>query len=161
MTTTETLRQQYQLTRGARAALFEYCEDVSPNDFVATLESFGHGSMRHLLVHVANVYLYWIGHNTLQRNVAFFKPEEANTMQDVEVLYRQVDRLVEDCFNAFDNNWSAPLHITLNRPEKEINTTPLAILTHVLTHEFHHKGQVLSMSRHLGYTPVDTDLIRF
>ncbi|MNL32837.1 DinB family protein [compost metagenome] len=37
---------------------------------------------------------------------------------------------------------------------------PLKLFTHVTTHEYHHKGQILSLSRHLGYTPVDTDIIR-
>ncbi|WP_244950894.1 DinB family protein [Pedobacter suwonensis] len=37
---------------------------------------------------------------------------------------------------------------------------PLQLFTHVITHEFHHKGQIMSLSRHLGYTPVDADIIR-
>ena len=30
--------------------------------------------------------------------------------------------------------------------------TPLWLLTHTETHEFHHKGQIVSVARHLGYT---------
>ncbi|MNY69859.1 DinB family protein [compost metagenome] len=37
---------------------------------------------------------------------------------------------------------------------------PFKVFTHVITHEYHHKGQILSLSRHLGYTPVDTDIMR-
>ncbi|MNY72090.1 DinB family protein [compost metagenome] len=37
---------------------------------------------------------------------------------------------------------------------------PFKLFSHVITHEYHHKGQILSLSRHLGYTPVDTDIIR-
>ncbi|MCB0535444.1 MAG: hypothetical protein KDD14_24780 [Saprospiraceae bacterium] len=44
--------------------------------------------------------------------------------------------------------------------EKEILAPPLRLFTHIVTHEFHHKGQILSLSRHLGYTPVDTDIMR-
>jgi uncharacterized damage-inducible protein DinB len=43
----------------------------------------------------------------------------------------------------------------------QLTVTALELLTHVTTHEYHHKGQVLTISRQLGYTPVDTDLIRF
>ncbi|MCB0640529.1 MAG: ATP-binding cassette domain-containing protein, partial [Phaeodactylibacter sp.] len=43
---------------------------------------------------------------------------------------------------------------------KPQETEALKLFTHVITHEFHHKGQVLSFSRHLGYTPVDTDVLR-
>lgn len=42
----------------------------------------------------------------------------------------------------------------------ERHVTSLELFSHVITHEYHHKGQVLSISRHLGYTPVDTDIIR-
>jgi len=34
-------------------------------------------------------------------------------------------------------------------------------MTHVMTHEFHHKGQIMTMGRMLGYTPPDADVIRF
>jgi uncharacterized damage-inducible protein DinB len=34
------------------------------------------------------------------------------------------------------------------------------LFTHTITHEFHHKGQILTLSRQLGYTPVDTDIMR-
>ena len=43
---------------------------------------------------------------------------------------------------------------------KMLPASPLKLFTHVITHEFHHKGQILSLSRHLGYVPVDTDVIR-
>ena len=39
------------------------------------------------------------------------------------------------------------------------STTRIWLLTHTETHEFHHKGQIASMARHLGYVPPNTDLI--
>ncbi len=50
------------------------------------------------------------------------------------------------------------IDITIN--DKIIIANPLKLFTHVITHEFHHKGQILSLSRHLGYVRVDTDIIR-
>jgi uncharacterized damage-inducible protein DinB len=38
------------------------------------------------------------------------------------------------------------------------SATPLQLFTHVMTHEFHHKGQLLSMFRILGHVPPDTDV---
>ena len=38
--------------------------------------------------------------------------------------------------------------------------SPLKFFTHVITHECHHKGQILSLGRSLGYIPVDTDVLR-
>jgi uncharacterized damage-inducible protein DinB len=56
--------------------------------------------------------------------------------------------------------------------EEQLNTTltkrpvdwggklrsPAFILLHVVTHAFHHKGQVVAMLRILGYPAPDTDL---
>ena len=39
--------------------------------------------------------------------------------------------------------------------------TPALVLHHVLTHAFHHKGQVVAMCRLLGYPAPDTDLNQF
>ena len=36
--------------------------------------------------------------------------------------------------------------------------SPAFILLHVITHAFHHKGQILAMLRILGYPAPDTDL---
>ena len=39
--------------------------------------------------------------------------------------------------------------------------TPALILHHVLTHAFHHKGQIVAMCRELGHPAPDTDLNQF
>jgi uncharacterized damage-inducible protein DinB len=39
--------------------------------------------------------------------------------------------------------------------------TPALILHHVLTHAFHHKGQIVAMCRILGHPAPDTDLNQF
>ena len=41
-----------------------------------------------------------------------------------------------------------------------LKANPFKLFTHVITHEFHHQGQILPMSRQLGYIPVDTDVMR-
>lgn len=54
-------KEQYEFLKESRAVLFEYCKTISPEDFVNQNNSFGRGgSMRNLLVHVANTYEYWI-----------------------------------------------------------------------------------------------------
>jgi uncharacterized damage-inducible protein DinB len=39
--------------------------------------------------------------------------------------------------------------------------TPALVLHHVLTHAFHHKGQIVAMCRVLGHPAPDTDLNQF
>lgn len=40
-----------------------------------------------------------------------------------------------------------------------IRKTPRQLLTHSITHEFHHKGQIVAMLRLLGYIPKNTDIL--
>ena len=39
--------------------------------------------------------------------------------------------------------------------------TPALVMHHVLTHAFHHKGQIVAMCRMLGHPAPDTDLNNF
>jgi len=40
-----------------------------------------------------------------------------------------------------------------------ISMTPSKLLAHTITHEFHHKGQVMAMVRQMGYEPPNTDVL--
>ncbi|MGI8600731.1 MAG: DinB family protein, partial [Chitinophagaceae bacterium] len=72
--------------------------------------------------------------------------------------FNSVDKLADEFIGVFQNDSFKELKIIVN--ENTISKTPFELFTHVITHEFHHKGQILSLSRHLGYLPVDTDIIR-
>ncbi|MBB6674699.1 hypothetical protein H7C19_28865 [Cohnella nanjingensis] len=37
--------------------------------------------------------------------------------------------------------------------------TPVQLLLHTVTHEYHHKGQVVTMARQMGYIPPNTDVL--
>jgi len=155
------LQQQYQLVQDARLALFDFCYTISNEDFVKTVEEFNNSSIKNLFVHIANVYLFWIGNNALRKELPFFKEESFCTMNEVQSLFEQVDTIVHNFLKHFNARLGEPIEITIARLGKTIHTTPLTIFTHVITHEFHHKGQILSMGRQHGYVPTDTDVIRF
>lgn len=40
-----------------------------------------------------------------------------------------------------------------------ISITPGKLLMHTITHEFHHKGQIVVMARKMGYEPPNTDVL--
>lgn len=77
----------------------------------------------------------------------------------------------KNCLCRLMRSWNVLSHISLEIqrrfakgykwPEKYIETNAYGIFTHVITHEFHHKGHAMTMARLLGYTPVDTDVMRF
>ncbi len=113
--------------------------------------------MRNLLVHIGNTYEYWI-RQALGREISFTEDNFIINAKEAEAYFFTIDSLVEEFITAFSDNYLTD--IALATDTKIVTANPLKIFTHVITHEFHHKGQVLSLTRHLGYIPIDTDVIR-
>jgi uncharacterized damage-inducible protein DinB len=157
----ELLKQQYELLKGSRQVLFAYCETISPEHYTHEIETFGHGSIRNLLVHVANSNIHWLPNFALGSLLPYIDARSILSMADVYPIYEQTNQFVYQFLDHFADSLTTELDHKLPTRGFNVTTTPLALFTHVLTHEVHHKGQVISMSRNLGYIPPDTDFIRF
>ena len=151
-------QNQYQLIRSARGVLLDYCATISPEHFLEENSTFGRGSIRNLLVHNAYTYEYWLGVQALKKDIPFPDYDLFQSFSDVQPLFEIVDGIVAEFISKFAKDYLQPIKVTLR--DNTFDATPLELFTHVLSHEFHHKGQILSLSRHLGYIPVDTDVIR-
>jgi len=150
---------QYQLVRQSRNVLFDYCRTLSQADLLCENSSFGRGgSIRNLLVHIANTYEFWIMHHALGREISFTPYPSKNSIDEIAILFSGIDNSVTEFLATYSSRELQPLTLEINGNPK--NTCAFELFTHVITHEFHHKGQILSISRHLGYIPVDTDVIR-
>ncbi|TGD78818.1 DinB family protein [Hymenobacter wooponensis] len=154
------LTAQYALVRSAREVLLDYCATLAPADFTMPIPGFNHSSMRDLLVHAAATYQHWLVNVALGQSRPYPNAAAVPHVAAVGQLFAQTDELVADYLEHFRDQWQTELSWRVPRRAEPVLLTPLALFTHVLTHEFHHKGQVLSMSRQLGYTPVDTDVVR-
>jgi len=154
------LKQQYQLLKGSRHVLFTYCRTIPVNDLKQELKSFGHGSIHNLLCHIADVYIHWLQNTAQNKQFPYVDRRLIHSINDVELLYRQIDLYVDDFINAFADRINSELTLDLPGKEKRVMLSPLTLFTHVLTHEYHHKGQIASMGRQLGYIAPDTDMIR-
>ncbi len=89
--------EQYEHVRSSRNVLLEYCKTISTEDFVNQNTSFGRGgSMRNLLVHIANTYQYWIGNLVMKKNIVYSEYEENKTLSDVIKLFNEVDKFMDE-----------------------------------------------------------------
>lgn len=151
------LREQYQYIKEARAVLLDYSESVRASDFVSEDSGFGPGaSMRNLLVHVANCYQFWVGVCCLGRERNFVAYKDVTNVAQLRTVFNAIDAMMDEFFERCHPDDD----VTYTIPNKTAVAKALQLYTHAATHEFHHKGQVLSISRMLGYTPVDTDVMR-
>ena len=155
------LSTQYEFARDSRKRLLKYCEKISPQDFLKENENFGGRSIQFLLIHVANVYEYYL--KNFIEGKGF--PSKDNYLIDkiylVERHYEKVNEIVSVFVEKYKDDFEIVISGKIPNYNKILNTTPLQLFTHTATHEFHHKGQILTMGRLLGYKPIDTDIIHF
>ncbi len=154
----DVFRNQYTLVKDSRAAVFDYCRRIGDAAYVTPVEE---KSIRDLHVHVANVYLHWLVLVVRQESRPYFDPSTTDTVAVARELYTSIDEIVESFLHEFGDRWTNSMIQKIPRRDISLTTTPLTIFTHVITHEFHHKGQILSKGRRLGHVPPDTDIIRF
>ncbi|UYZ63404.1 DinB family protein [Hymenobacter weizhouensis] len=155
------LAAQYALVQSARAVLLDQLATLPPADFLAPVATFNHSSLRDLLVHVANCYRHWLGVIAQGQPRPYFDPATVPDVAAARQVFGKVDALVTSFVQQQEGAWQRPQTLSVPGRPAPLTLTPLELFTHVITHEFHHKGQLLSMARQLGYPPVDTDVIRF
>jgi uncharacterized damage-inducible protein DinB len=153
------LQEQYDWVRRTRELLFTYCETLSPEDYTRPIESFGGSTITDLHAHVAECYGFWLGRFSIEGSSGLGPFEKPKTVAAMRDLFQKADVCVATFFQTFADRWDIPISGHVHWQPEPFVVTPLWLYTHAMTHEFHHKGQIASMSRALGYIPVDTDLI--
>lgn len=156
------LRLVYGWVKGSRGRLFAWAESLPPEVYTLERPDFAYGSLRNVQAHVADCYRVWIGERGL--GLEQYKGWiDARGLPDVAAMrakYREVDDMLETAFEKFADI-DAPLELVL-APDDILKVTRRWLIMHPVTHEFHHKGQMLAMGRILGhpYPPgPDTDLV--
>jgi uncharacterized damage-inducible protein DinB len=121
------------------------------------VSGFGHPSVWQQLVHILACEEGWV-HALQNEPFRDWYAEECPTMP---ALRASKDRIREATGTYLGKLREEQLNTTLAaRPADwggELRT-PAFILLHVITHAFHHKGQIVAMLRILGYPAPDTDL---
>lgn len=151
--------KQYELVIEAREVVFDLCKSMSPHDYTKPVNHFGQGNIRKTQAHIVDAYIHWIANFALNKSIPYLKEEQIPTVADMKAEYVNVNNWMAEFLEIHAGDSNAPITNTLGR-RGQITSTPLTLFTHMITHEFHHKGQMVSMARILGYPPPDTDIIR-
>ena|SRR5579862_2629953 len=121
------------------------------------ISGFGHLTVWKQVVHILTCEEGWV-HDLQRKSFAVWYAEDCSTMA---ALQASKDRVREATRTYLGGLTEAQLNATLaERPPDwsgELRS-PAFILLHVITHAFHHKGQVVAIVRILGYPVPDTDL---
>ncbi|WP_144512135.1 DinB family protein [Bacillus sp. FJAT-22090] len=156
-------QNEYEWVRKTRVILLDFCRELDPNEFTQE-NGFGWQSVRDTLVHIADCYNAWLGSFVLLKTKNPLTSKE-NLKElgwdEIKVRFEQVDSYVNEVFEVFANQMDEPIQrqIPWREGGEPISMTPSKLLMHTITHEFHHKGQIMAMARQMGYEPPNTDVL--
>ena len=139
--------------------LLKHAEGLQLGVFANEVPGFGRGSIRDQLVHMLATERAWVsGLQGLPMPVWDYKQ-----YRDVESVRAVKQKVADETKHYLEQLDDTALNSTLKSEPKEWMgplRSPAFILCHIVTHTFHHKGQVVAMFRLAGHPIGDTDLQR-
>ncbi len=145
----------YNWVKRSRDELFDYLETLPNEVYLQEHPDFAYGSIRNIQAHVAGCYLFWVGSMGLKLESPPKNFELLPNAPAMRTAFVGIDTLVLQALEAF-RNLDAPLELTLPEGNSMMVSQHWLIL-HPITHEFHHKGQLLALARVLGH-PLPEDM---
>ena len=153
------MRKLHSWTHSSLTLVLDHLATTPDGDDAKELSGFGFPTLRAQIIHIL-CEAFWI--HTLQ--AARFEYEDAvdwPSVPDARVLQRGVSANTLAYLSGLtDEQLNADKELHFSNGDNAVRT-PALVLHHVLTHAFHHKGQILAMCRVLGHPAPDTDLNQF
>lgn len=142
-----------------RAVLHGFLAKVPWDTLSREVPTLGHGSVRNLLVHTASAYRWWLDAFVRGLEMPQMEGSQFRSLAAVQAEFAGIDGMVRRFLRDHDGSLDEPRRHPVPWEEKPFAATPRWLFTHTVTHEFHHKGQIVSIARQLGYPPIETDLV--
>lgn len=148
-------QNEYEWVRQTRRTLLDFCRELEVSDFIR---------VRELLVHITDCYIAWLGSFVLLKTKEPLIPKEdleKFNLDQIKLRFEQVDFIVYEVFKLHENQLNEPIQrkIPWRAVPETAFLTPGKLLMHTMTHEFHHKGQIVAIIREMGYIPPNTDIL--
>jgi uncharacterized damage-inducible protein DinB len=158
--TLDGIRKFHAWTHASLHLLLAHLATVDTLAYRRELTGFGFPTLHLQVIHFINCEPFWIH---MLRGVPFsdHDPAQFPHVADARHLLEEVGRQTTAYLSGLSDeqlNANRELHF----PDGDLAVrTPALVLHHVLTHAFHHKGQIVAMCRVLGHPAPDTDLNQF
>lgn len=116
------------------------------------------------MVHITDCYNAWLGSFVLLKTKKPLTSKEdlqLLSLNEIKIRFEHIDSLVDEVFEVLTHHMDEPIQreIPWRETGETLSITPGKLLTHAITHEFHHKGQISAMIRQRGYEPPNTDVL--
>ncbi len=160
MFTHDGIRKFHGWTHACLDLVIDHLTTLPGGDYVREVPGFGFRTLRDQAIHIFNCEGLWI--HSLQGLTYIDKTiTECPAVADVKLMQREVSRQTHAYLSSLTDQQLNAIAKLLVPYDYIAFRTPAFVLHHVLTHAFHHKGQIVAMCRTLGYPAPDTDLSCF
>jgi len=156
MFTSESLLQFYDWAQHGYNVLFDHAATLSPEELHRELPGFGFPTVCLQLAHIAGAEQFWF--SRLRGDDSPDLDEDAlKSVAAIRAAYGPVQERTREFIGSLSPaELTAPRRIDFGDGSGIM--PPAGVLCHVLTHGYHHKGQVVAMCRLLGHPAPETDL---
>jgi uncharacterized damage-inducible protein DinB len=156
----ETIRELFEYNRWANARSLQASSTVSPADFTKEVGG-SFASLRGTLAHMYGAEWIWLERwrGTSPRNLPF-----SLDFPDVETIrsrWQDVEREQKEFLGGLDQGRLADVISYVNLKGETFAYPLRRILQHVVNHSSYHRGQIATLLRQLGATPLSTDLLLY
>lgn len=160
MFTVDGIRKLHHWTHASISLLLEHLSTLPPESYTRTLTSFGSNTIQKQVIHIFNCEGFWVsvlqGLGYVDRNPVDF-PSIADAVHfQQEISHRTLQYLA----SLSDQQLNSNTELHFPDGDRAVRT-PALVLHHIMTHAFHHKGQIVAMCREVGHPAPDTDLNQF
>jgi uncharacterized damage-inducible protein DinB len=154
------VRKLHGWTHGSLGLVLDHLSTMPADDYVREVSGFGFRTLREQTIHIFNCEGFWL--QTLQGLPYSDRTSgECPALADVRGLQKEVSQSTHAYLSILtDQQFNADTELHFSDGDVAVRT-PALVIHHVLTHAFHHKGQIVAMCRALGHPAPDTDLNRF
>ncbi len=159
MFTAAGLKSFHSRAHSSLDVLLTHLRTMPADLLLAELSGFARANIRDQMFHTIANEIFWM-HGLQLLPIPHLSAGDYTTVETLAELQR---RAMAETLEYLDRLSEPELNQDLLRvPEGWVGPprSPAFILHHVLTHAFHHKGQVVAMCRLLGHPAPDTDYQR-
>ena len=160
MFTVAGIRKFHTWTHQSLALLLDHLATLPAPDYTKEVPGFGFPTIHAQVIHILNCEAFWV-HILQALPFEDEDPARFPTVADARTLQHTVSVKTQSYLSRLSElhlNGNMQLHFSDGDTAVR---TPALILHHLLTHAFHHKGQIVAMCRILGHPAPDTDLNQF
>lgn len=154
----ETLQELLAYHYDRRERVYDFASGFTEEEFVREM-NVGWGSVRGILVHCLEAEAYWIQCGVRKGKRPIYPFGDYPDIAAVRRLAAEERERTERFLAGVTQAELAREYSNTYSDGTVVRFTLAKALLHIITHDTHHRAQVLTLGRQLGYVPPEIDLM--